>query len=193
VCFLLLFSVFNTAQSLAAKVLSDLGFGNLGFYSLAVLYFSFALSCLVASAIVNKMGERFSLAVGSQCYTLYISSFALAAASAEKPDSNSWFLNSTFISSAILIAAAANGFGAAILWTAQGRYVSRIASESNKGTFFGVFWVFLMLNFIVGVLGGAFALKNVNPFSFYLGMTLLSFVSCLFFLCLRPVQPNEED
>ena len=51
--FALLFSVFNTAQNLASQVLNDLGFGDLGTYSLGFLYFSFALCCFIATPIVN--------------------------------------------------------------------------------------------------------------------------------------------
>ena len=78
--FQLLFSVFNTAQNLASQVLDDLGFGDLGFYSLGALYFSFSLCCFVATPIVNKCGERISMTVGALCYTLYTASFILASA-----------------------------------------------------------------------------------------------------------------
>ena len=77
--FLLLFSVFLTSQNLAAEVLDSLGFGNLGFYSLAVLYFVFAFSCFIATPIVNRCGERFSLTTGSMCYIFYTGSFILAS------------------------------------------------------------------------------------------------------------------
>jgi len=40
--FLLLFSTFFTASGLAGKVLGDNDFGDLGFYSLGVLYVAFA-------------------------------------------------------------------------------------------------------------------------------------------------------
>ena len=36
--FMLLFTAYDTAQSLAAQVLEDNNFGRLGFYSLALLY-----------------------------------------------------------------------------------------------------------------------------------------------------------
>ena len=79
--FQLLFSVFLTAQNLAAEVLDDMGFGNLGFYSLGLLYFVFALSSFIATPIVNKCGERFSATLGAFFYALYMASFMLASAS----------------------------------------------------------------------------------------------------------------
>ena len=64
---------------MAAQVLVDLGFGDLGFYSLGVLYFAFSFSCFIATPIVNKCGERISMTLGALCYTLYIASFILAS------------------------------------------------------------------------------------------------------------------
>ena len=78
--FLLLFSAFNTAQGLAAQVLDELNLGDLGFYSLGVLYCVFGFSCFFATPIVKKCGERLSLFMGALCYTFYIASFILAAA-----------------------------------------------------------------------------------------------------------------
>ena len=78
--FQLLFSVFNTASNLSSQVLEDLGFGNLGFLSLSILYFACSISCFVATPIVNKCGERFTMTVGALCYTFYTASFILASA-----------------------------------------------------------------------------------------------------------------
>ena len=78
--FMLLFTVFNTAQNLASQVLDDLDFGNMGFYSLAVLYCVFSVCSFFASPFVNKCGERFSMTLGALCYTLYTACFVLASA-----------------------------------------------------------------------------------------------------------------
>lgn len=118
--FQLLFCVFNTAQNLASQVLTDLDFGNFGFYSLGVLYFAFAICCFVATPIVNSCGERFSMTLGALCYTLYTASFILASAPQKYPDNadSNWYMNKGFIKFAILLSAAINGFGASILWVA---------------------------------------------------------------------------
>ena len=116
--FLLLFSVFMTAQNLAAEVLEDLGFGDLGFYSLGVLYFTFAFSCFIATPIVNKCGERFSMTLGAFCYFTYVSSFVFASASIKYEEKQLAILEKGVIEAIILITAAFNGFGASILWVA---------------------------------------------------------------------------
>lgn len=131
--FMLLFTAFNTSQSLATQVLEDNNFGKLGFYSLAILYCVFGFCCFISLPIVKKLGARISLVIGAFCYTFYVSSFILPAFKSQLPDSQSWLLNRTFILSLILVAAAINGFGAAILWVAQGQYISMCANEKNKG------------------------------------------------------------
>lgn len=83
--FMLLFTSFNTAQSLAGQVLSDNDFGNLGFYSLAVLYMVFGCSCFVSLPIVKKLGTKCCLVLGALCYTFYVSTFILPAFKYEDP------------------------------------------------------------------------------------------------------------
>ena len=107
--FFLLFSAFGTAQGLAAKVLQQNGFKNLGFHSLSMLYLTFGVFSLFSSIIVTKCGMKTSLVLGSLCYAVYIASFILAAMGT---------LNHNLIRGLILAAAALNGFGASILWVA---------------------------------------------------------------------------
>jgi len=95
------------------------------------------------------------------------------------------------IRAVIIITAAINGFGASILWVAQGRYISRIATDENKGTFNSVFWAFFMSSQIVGSLFAALVLQHTNPFTFYCIMTVICLFASLFFLFLQPV--NKDD
>lgn len=92
-----------------------------------------------------------------------------------------------------MVTAACCGFGAAILWVAQGRYISRIATDENKGTYFSIFWAFFMSSLIIGTLFGTFVLKHTNSFNFYCLMTLVNFMAALFFLFLRPIHPTQVD
>ena len=187
--FLLLFSCFITAQNLSADVLEDLGFGDLGFYTLGVLYFSFAFSCFIATPIVNKIGDRASMFLGSIPYFLYVFSFVMASASIKYPDKvdDYFFLDKGFIEAFLYIASVLNGFGASILWVGHGRYISSIANDSNKGLFNSVFWAVMMASLIVGALFGAIVLQNTDAFTFYVIMSIMCFLASLFFLLLRPV------
>ena len=79
------------------------------------------------------------------------------------------------------------GFGASILWVAEGRYISRIANDSNKGTYNSIFWAVFQMSQVVGTLMAALVLKNTNTFNFYCLMTVINVFASLFFLFLRPV------
>ena len=116
--FFFLFTSFNTAQSLAAKVLSDNGFGSFGFYSLGLLYFVNGCSGFLGYPIVKKLGAKTSLIFGAFCYSAYVASFILPAFRNENPQSDSFIYNKKFDMSVIAIGASICGFGAAILWTA---------------------------------------------------------------------------
>jgi hypothetical protein len=106
---------------------------------------------------VRKIGARYSMFLGSLCYTAYVGSFILA--SMRKDHSG---ISKLLLQVVICVAAIINGFGAAILWVAQGNYISLCACERNKGTYNGVFWVFYMGSYIVGNLMAAFVIVNVN-------------------------------
>ena len=76
--FLLLFTSFNTCQNFSSKVLKDDGFDNLGFYSLGLLYFVFAICSFFSTAIVRKIGKvKISMSIGASCYALWVICFLL--------------------------------------------------------------------------------------------------------------------
>jgi hypothetical protein len=160
--FLFLFSTFFTASGLAGKVLADNDFGKLGFYSLGLLYIVFAFCCFFATKIVKKCGRRFSLVGGSLCYSFYISTFILSSYRTYHLDSDAWYLNKKFIILIVYLSAAVNGFGASILWVAEGQYISRCANEKNKGFFNSTFWAIFMSSNIVGYLMSAFVMVAVK-------------------------------
>ena len=69
------------------------------------------------------------MVLGSACYAVYVASFVLAAGPLEFPSSTTFFFNSSFIKTMIIVSALINGFGAAILWVAQGKYISECAND----------------------------------------------------------------
>ena len=135
------------------------------------------------------------MTMGALCYTLYTASFILASAPGQYPEraDDLWILNKSLIKAVILISAFINGFGAAILWVAQGRYISRIANDSNKGTYNSIFWAFFMSSQVIGALFAAIVLQNTDPFTFYCIMTSICLLASLFFLFLRPVEPQQDE
>ena len=82
----MLMTGFVTAQGLAAKVLKDNDFGDLGFYSLGVLYFFFGASSFVSAPIVGCLGDKWSLSLGMFTYTFYLSAFIPPCLRSEDPE-----------------------------------------------------------------------------------------------------------
>ena len=117
--FCFLFIAFNSADNLAAKVMKDDGFDNIGFYSMSLLYLAFAFGSFFSSAIVNKIGERLSLFIGGLCYFFRIVCFLLPAYYSSYPEEQEkiFILKSGFIDFMILFSSAINGLGSGILWT----------------------------------------------------------------------------
>lgn len=133
--YMLLFTAFNTCQNLSGKIMKDNGFDNLGYYSLALLYFCFSICSFFATAIVNKIANiKLSLAIGALCYSFWVLCFILpsfyAQFTADNDDRiNSWYMSRGLITFLTLFTASINGAGAGILWTAQGKYVSECACQ----------------------------------------------------------------
>jgi MFS family permease len=135
---------------------------------------------------VNRLGNRASFIIGGLTYTLYVGVFLLPAyrkQTTERP----WYLSDEFIWSSFIFAAVVNGFGASILWVANGNYIAECANDSNKGLFFSLFWCFLMSSAIIGNLMAAYVIDSVQESIFYIVMTGLCFVATLWFLLVQPV------
>lgn len=94
----------------------------------------------------------------------------------------------------IYLAAILNGFGASILWLSQGKYITKCATDSNKGLFNGTFWAIFMSSNIIGYLMSAFVIGAVSELStFFVIMTSICICSSLFFLLLSPPTPHPEE
>ena len=82
-------------------------------------------------------------------------SLALTFAETADPNVNDQLL--LMIPSAILL-----GVGAAVLWTAQGSYLTLCANELNLGLYNGVFFFLFIMNQLVGNVGAALILDIVD-------------------------------
>jgi hypothetical protein len=156
--FLLLFIAFNSAANLSAEAMKADDLDGLGFYTMATLYFVFAFSSFFSTGIVNKMGTKTSLVVGALCYFFWVLCFLCPAYYAQNKDSTLFLLNRNFIYFISLFSAGVNGFGAGILWVANGFYISECACDSNKGFFNSYFWAIFMMSQIFGNLIAAIVL-----------------------------------
>jgi hypothetical protein len=128
--YLFVFIAFNSAANISGQALKNNGFESLGFYSMATLYLFFSFCSFFSSGIVNKLGAKASLFMGGFCYSIWIICFlppAYYPAYKDDPDPP-FIFNKSFIYFLSLFSAAVNGFGAGVLWVAQGKYVADCAS-----------------------------------------------------------------
>lgn len=92
-----------------------------------------------------------------------------------------------------LFSAAVNGFGAGVLWVAQGKYVGECANDKNKGFFFGYFWAFFMASQVLGNLIAALILGPLSQSTYYIVMTIAAFSGTSVFLFLKkPLKSTNE-
>eukprot|EP01133_Synstelium_polycarpum_P015014 gene15014-17756_t len=170
--FCLVFSAFSPTQNLETSL-----HGNLGFTSLSVLYAVLAVSNFISPLIVIKMGEKYALILGTLTYTAFIAANIKGTAV------------TLYIGSAII------GFGAAVLWTAEGAFVIRCSTEKTLGFHTGLFFAIFQLNQITGNIPvGAMIKDNVADSLIFIILTVVCGSSIILFLFLgKPNNLTEEE
>ena len=98
--------------------------------------------------------------IGGFCTSTFVAAQIFPAIRYDYPDYSSVMTTDTFIKTMLLVCAAINGFGAAMLWVVNGQYIADCATPKTKGTFFGIFWVIFNSSQIVGSLVGAVILGS---------------------------------
>ncbi|KAF9118620.1 hypothetical protein BGX30_004449 [Mortierella sp. GBA39] len=115
--------MYNALNSLGAGGQVD---SKIGQNANVALNTCFALFGLLAGAIHNKIGPKWTIFIGCSTYCLYAGSFL-----SYNHHKTGWFS---------IIAGALLGVGAAMLWTAQGAIMMAYPSEQEKGRYIGYFW-----------------------------------------------------
>jgi len=156
---------FNTSQGLSSTLSSD---KTLAYTTLGVLYGVFTCTTIVAPKLVAVLGPRLAITLGAVPYVLFV------------------FANIYPVWATLLPASAGVGFGAGLLWTGQGIYLSRCAVREAAATgepvdvvtsrMNGIFWPLFQFNAAIGltlasvILGraqaGAFALADAVKWMF---------------------------
>lgn len=149
---------------------------SMGYNSLAIIYGFFALSNWIAPSVVSLIGARFSMFAGGVIYTIFIFSFLWI---------NPILL---YVLSALL------GVAAAVLWTAQGNYLTLMSSKDTIGRNSGIFWALLQCSLIFGNVfvnikfSGTSDIDASTRILVYSVFGVVSACGVLFFLALIPVK-----
>ena len=80
------------------------------------------------------------------------------------------------------MAAVLDGFGNAVSWVAQGKYISDCVTEKTKDFYFSYFWTYYMSSQVFGNLIAEYILKYFQQSHFFLIMAGISFSSMVIFM-----------
>lgn len=130
--------------------------GDLGNVSLGVLYGTVALTVFFAPAIVYACREKWTMLLGAVCYVVrsihlpWHDDIMQCMQKERWPDSvrnHCPIVVQAYMASLIelvrwvvLVASVVIGFGAAILWVAQGSLLTLCSPKGHRGTHTGIFW-----------------------------------------------------
>ncbi|CAD5234484.1 unnamed protein product [Bursaphelenchus xylophilus] len=125
--FFLIFFAFNSASFVEEVVIDSFAEDgritkHAGYNSLAIIYGSFTIFNFFAASVVHTLGVKTSMFLAGATYALFQAGFL--------------YINDKFLyfSSALL------GLGAAVIWTAQGKYLSMNSTEDTAERHAGIFW-----------------------------------------------------
>ena len=140
--FMLVFAAFNTMGNVQTVILESAtnrnstgyepGFSGNGFTSLAIVYAVFSVANWFAPPVVSKIGPRFTLILGGVCYACFIAQLM-------KPN------NALLYSASALI-----GIGAAMIWVAQGNFLTLNSDAATMERNSGIFWAMLQCSMVIG-------------------------------------------
>lgn len=170
--FFIMFFAYNGVQQFLVAYFSTVNKVGVGFWSLTLVYFFLLISNFFSGFIVSKFGVKKCLAAGSLFYSLFIFSIV----------SNNSFL--------IYLASSLLGFGAALLWTAQGTFLVRVSDPKKYGKNSGFFNTLFQFGSVFGIIIFSFLVFRLSFQSIFLIFAFLPLISAIIFATLKNTKPK---
>ncbi|XP_067940067.1 UNC93-like protein MFSD11 isoform X2 [Watersipora subatra] len=189
IAFMLVFTSFQTGAMIEPVVLEDVQnetkyspnpFTGTGYTSLSVIYLVFAFANWIAAPIVAVVGPRVGMFIGAVIYSGFIASFL---------GPQTWLL---YLMSVLL------GIAAAIIWTAQGNFLTLNSTKETMGRNSGLFWALFQCSLLFGNLFVFLEFRGLTTISkstrtvVYGGLTGTAVLGTLLLLVLQK-PPNSDD
>ncbi|KAF0720183.1 Aste57867_506 [Aphanomyces stellatus] len=183
--------LFNALSSVAAGVSDE----TISYNATAVLYACFAVAGLFAGGIVNVIGPKWTLFIGTWGYVMYASSLLVMDKHLDKA-------TATYSDGATSYFYAANailGICAGFLWTAQGQMCMAYPTAETKGVYFSYFWIIFNLG---GTMGGFITFGTnydnnggvaASTTTYVVFLVLMSLGACLSLLLANPSDVIRND
>ncbi|PIC35783.1 hypothetical protein B9Z55_015031 [Caenorhabditis nigoni] len=188
--FLINFVAFNTQGFIEESVINSVSRDgsinkHAGYYSLAIIYAFYTLGNLTAAQIVDVLTPKWAMCIGALCYGSFQVGFL--------------FLNSTYL----YVTSAVLGFGASILWTGQGSYLSQNCTKETTGRMSALLWAIheccligggIMIFVVFTLTASHDVIPNFSIKLLYSIFTVLSIMAAIVFSLLRePVYKKEKQ
>ncbi|KAG7266461.1 hypothetical protein CRUP_029420 [Coryphaenoides rupestris] len=183
--FMLMFTAFQTCGNIEQTVIKSLNnFTGSGYTSMSIIYGVFSASNMVAPSVVAVVGPQLSMFFSGLLYSAYIAVFI---------QPRQW----SFYTASVLV-----GFGAAVLWTAQGNVLAINSTDTTIGRNSGIFWALLQFSLFFGNLyiylawHGHDHISEKDRQTVFITLTVISLVGCfLFFLIRKPdaAEPTPSE
>lgn len=178
---------------MVAQIYGDLGYNDLGNYTLGMVYLSFGVVCLFVGNVEQMMRYKWMMFVASFGYNAFLASGFLLAYCAPETDAKTGVVTKNGSGACTngsvyffcIFGAFLCGCGASIIWTAQGGYIAAIGErmKSKKGSFFGLFWAINQSSMIIGAALGAVIFEYYDAGTYFMIFTLMGLVAeCLFLI-----------
>ncbi|XP_054713785.1 LOW QUALITY PROTEIN: UNC93-like protein MFSD11 [Uloborus diversus] len=181
--FMLVFTAFQTCGMIQKTVITSMkksyeNYDGDGYISLAVVYAVFSVSNWIAPSIICKLGPKVSMILGGLTYCLFIGNF---------------FFHETWC---LYLASAIVGFGASVIWTGQGNFLTINSDSDTMSRNSGVFWALLQCSLLFGNIFVFFTFQGKSEiddqtrytvFGVLLGVAIVGIVLMLF------LRTNKSD
>lgn len=187
--FFINFVAFNTQGFIEESVIDSVARDgsinkHAGYYSLAIIYAFYTMGNLTAAQIVDILSPKWAMCIGALCYGSFQVGFL--------------FLNATYL----YITSAVLGFGASILWTGQGSYLSQNCTKETTGRMSALLWAIheccligggILIYVIFSITDAHDIIPQFTIKLLYSVFTVLSIIAALVFSMLRePVYKAEK-
>ena len=137
--FCTVFTAYPTIQFYSVSIYGPILASN----SVSAIYLSFTISCVVAPTIVNLFGDLLCMTIGILCYAVLVVCSLIyfwygntntSTISGGGSDAGNIHLSSLWVnpSNLVIFGGIILGFGAALLWTSQGRLILAYASIAEQ-------------------------------------------------------------
>ncbi|PAA66280.1 hypothetical protein BOX15_Mlig022469g2, partial [Macrostomum lignano] len=185
--FMLVFTAFQTTGMLEESVLeaaqNDTGqdFTGAGYKSLSIIYLVFAVFNWISPMIVALLGAKVSMIASALIYNAFCASFLRPA------------LWSLYLGSVLL------GIAAAVIWTAQGAFLTANSSSETMGRNSGLFWAIFQTSLLWGNLyvtlsfSGKPEISSDDRWKLFLILTIVGCCGSAFMLLFRSRTAQSDD